>query len=69
MVAWPNPWECPLITIEQAAPLLHMSRRTAYRAAAAGRIPTMGSKVPVAALMVLVGLPVPPPPALRPRIV
>lgn len=69
MVAWPNPWECPFISIEDAAPLLHMSRRTAYRAAAAGHLPTVGYRVPVAALMVLVGLPIPPAPSTRPRIV
>lgn len=69
MVSWPNPWERPLISVEEAGRLLGMSRRTAYRAAADGYLPTIRGRVPVAGLMEMMGLPVPAAPPPRPRIV
>jgi hypothetical protein len=53
-----------VVTVEVAGQLLGMSRATAYRAAGAGDLPTIrfnGSmRVPVAALYLLLSLPVPP---------
>jgi hypothetical protein len=60
----PNPYAVPVVTVEVAGQLLGMSRATAYRAADTGDLPTItfnGSlRVPVAALYVLLSLPVPP---------
>lgn len=51
----------PTITVEQAADLLQISRRTAYRAASNGELPTfrLGRRllVPTARLLDLLGLP------------
>lgn len=51
----------PTITVERAGELLGVSRRTAYRAAAAGELPTLrlGRRllVPTAQLRTLLGLP------------
>jgi hypothetical protein len=55
----------PVVTVEVAGQLLGMSRSAAYRAAAAGELPTIrlghGLRVPVGALYVLMLLPVPGP--------
>lgn len=51
----------PTITVEQAGELLGISRRTAYRAASTGELPTfrVGRRllVPTARLLDLLGLP------------
>jgi excisionase family DNA binding protein len=51
----------PTITVEQAGKVLGMSRRTAYRAASTGQLPTfkVGRRllVPTARLLDLLGLP------------
>jgi len=60
----PNPYAVPVVTVEVAGQLLGMSRAAAYRAAAAGELPTIrvgGLWVPVGALYALLCLPVPAP--------
>ena len=37
----PDPWLTPLLSVEDAGALLFLSRRSAYRAAAAGDLPTV----------------------------
>lgn len=63
----PDPWLVPFVSVGQAGELLHLSRRSAYRAAAAGEIPTtrVGGvlRVAVADLYRLRRLPVPARPA------
>lgn len=39
--ALPDPWSVPFVSIERAGQCLGLSRRSAYRAAAAGDIPTV----------------------------
>lgn len=57
----------PLISVEEAGNILGMSRRTAYRHAEEGHIPTVRFgrriRVPSAKLMALLGLESGPPPA------
>lgn len=59
----PDPWTTPFVSITIAGELLHMSRRTAYRAAAAGELPTVKlggvRRVAVTDLYRLQRLPVP----------
>lgn len=59
----PDPWVTPVVSIEQAARLVGMSRAAAYRAVAGGELPTISLAgrrvVPVAALYRLLALPVP----------
>jgi len=63
-VKLPNPYAVPLVTVEVAGHLLGMSRSAAYRAVTAGDIPAIsldgGLRVPVAALYLMLSLPVPP---------
>jgi hypothetical protein len=65
MARLPNPYAVPIVTVPVAGQLLGMSRRSAYRAAGTGELPTIrldgGLRVPVAALYVLLCLPVPGP--------
>jgi hypothetical protein len=67
----PNPYAVPVVSVEVAGQLLGTSRATAYRWAAAGDLPTItfnGSlRVPVAALYVLLCLPLPGP-VVRPLV-
>ena len=37
----PDPWLTPFVSVEEAGRLLFLSRRSAFRAAAAGDIPTV----------------------------
>ena len=66
----PNPYAVPLVTIGTAGELLGMSRSSAYRATAAGEIPTValaGTRwVPVASLYVILAIPLPPAPGTAP---
>lgn len=59
----PNPYTTPLVSVPAAGTLLGVSERTAYRAAAAGHIPTVtiagGRWVPVAALYRILAIPLP----------
>lgn len=68
--ALPNPHGVPVLTVEVAGAFLGMSRRAAYRAAAAGTLPTIRVggrlRVPTARLYELVGLPVPSRPGAAP---
>jgi excisionase family DNA binding protein len=72
---WPNPWICPLLRVGEVAELLEVSRRTVYRMADEGEVPTFGhghKRFPTALLMLSVGLPIPPQhqePPQRPRVV
>lgn len=63
MTGMPNPWAVPTVGVAEAGRLLHMSRSSAYRAAAAGDLPTVRLSgrmvVPVAGLYRLLGLPLP----------
>jgi hypothetical protein len=65
VVRLPNPYAVPVVSVEVAGQLLGMSRATAYRWAGVGDLPTIrfnGSlRVPVAALYVLLCLPLPGP--------
>ena len=64
----PNPYLTPLVTVPAAGALLGVSQRTAYRAAAAGHIPTVtvagGRWVPVAELYRILAIPLPASPAM-----
>lgn len=63
----PNPWLVPVVTVPIAGELVGVTRATAYRAAAAGDLPTITMNgrllVPVAGLYHRFGLPIPPRPA------
>jgi hypothetical protein len=65
----PSPYAVPVVTVEVAGSMLGLSRSSAYGAARRGELPTITLNgrlgVPVAALYVLLGLPVPVP-AARP---
>lgn len=56
----PDPADQPTMTIEEVLPILGISRAAAYRAAAAGDIPTLrigrSIRVPTAALRQLLGM-------------
>jgi excisionase family DNA binding protein len=56
----PDPVEQPTLTLEEACPILGISRTLAYKAAASGEIPTIrvGRRilVPTAALRRMLGL-------------
>jgi excisionase family DNA binding protein len=60
----PDPSERPTLTLDETAPILGISRDSAYKGAAAGEIPTIriGRRllVPTAALRRLLGLDVQP---------
>lgn len=67
MARLPNPYVVPVVTIPTAGALLGLSRRTAYRAAARGDLPTItvagGRWVPTAALYGMLSIPLPATPA------
>jgi excisionase family DNA binding protein len=56
----PDPNDQPVLTVEQAAEILKVSRSAAYRAAQDGSIPTIRIgrtvRVPTAGLLALLGL-------------
>ena len=65
MAVVPDPWERPLLSIEEAAEVLGHERQWGYSAARAGSLPTISVnsrlKVRTVDLYELVGLPIPAP--------
>lgn len=59
----PDPWRVPFVSVEEAGRLLHLSRRSAYRAVQAGELPAVSvagvRRVAVADLYRLRRLPLP----------
>ena len=75
MAALPNPYACPVISLEAAAACLGMSRTTAWRAVQADRFPVplfpLGGfpRVSVFHLYAYLGQPLPPEPPRPPRVI
>jgi excisionase family DNA binding protein len=69
-VRLPDPWRVPVLTVADAADHLGISRATAYRAAAAGGLPTFRihgrTGVRTVDLYEMLGVPVPPRPGPAP---
>jgi len=63
MTSFPNPTTRPLLTVEEAADLLGISRSTAYRRVEDGTLPvirlgTRTTRIATAELLAMLGLPV-----------
>lgn len=69
----PDPWVVPFVSVDQAGRLLHLSRRSAYRAVQAGELPAVVvagvRRVAVADLYRLRRLPLPERPGTVPLVV
>jgi excisionase family DNA binding protein len=68
----PNPWDRPLLTVDEAAQVLGVHRSTVYRMMDRRELGRAGpGRVATTEVLAHLGLPVPPPPTdpLAPRIV